>query len=511
MLLIINSCRKDKSQNLPLSKTELIAEAQSYFKDEIVNLPQLNDNNLRHSLDKTPLWDKASTRKVSIGEAVIVPIKYEQKIKIGYEDSKDEKELEKTSYLMLYKDKKQKMQAEWVTLLPTATSNGKKFVGTLIIEQWDGKFKRGYAIGDDEEVFSIEPSGEQIFKKIAYKRREYCFTINHYGYISVGGYNGPQQLLGSESFCSGTANNGETEKTYGSSEGGGTGTEDYTYTIDCANVINGTAYWDYGCNTCMGGTTGITECLPPEYVCNCDCPEEDFEMLDASLNYEPKWGQLGNKQQIKNEVNKITSINGFNNLSLKNKLSNLQAHFFADRMYTRDFQNNLIDAPNSKFVDRYVYTLDRGWIDMHHFFYAAYLSESYSPLIAGIATSTAEEIQGNITSLNNSSFSYEDKPSNLAGIDFWQKYHNSLDNGSLDFQTAIVNYLTLLNAKEPTEAPNFEYIPHIIDGLAPKNKNYKGLTGEELRTLAKESYCKKTLQAKMNIWEAHKKFGYSAH
>ena len=180
-------------------------------------------------------------------------------------------------------------------------------------------------------------------------------------------------------------------------------------------------------------------------------------------------------------------------------------------MYTRDFNGDLIDAPNSKFVDRYVYTLDRGWIDMHHFFYAAYLSESYSPLIAAIATSTAEEIQGNITSLNNSSFSYEDKPSNLAGIDFWQKYHNSLDIGSLDFQTAIINYLTLLKAVEPTEAPNFEYIPHIIDGQAPKNKNYKGLTGEELRILAKESYCKKTLQAKMNIWEAHKKFGHSAH
>ncbi|WP_316785717.1 hypothetical protein [Pedobacter frigiditerrae] len=260
MLLLVNSCRKDKSQNLPLSKTELIAEAQSYFKDEIVNLPQLNDNNLRHSLDKTPLWDKASTRKISIGDAVIVPISYEQKIKIGYEDSKDEKELEKTSYLMLYRDKEQKMQAEWVTLLPTATSNGKKFVGTLIIEQWNGKFKRGYAIGDDEEIFSIEPSGEQIFKKIAYKRREYCFTINHYGYIRVGGYNGPQQLLGSESFCSGTANNGETQKTYGSSEGGGGGPEDYTYTIDCNYAINGTATWNTDCQTCIGGNTGITAC-----------------------------------------------------------------------------------------------------------------------------------------------------------------------------------------------------------------------------------------------------------
>ncbi len=260
-----------------------------------------------------------------------------------------------------------------------------------------------------------------------------------------------------------------------------------------------------------GDTSNNNNNQLPEYRCDCNCPEEDLEMIDASLNYEPKWGQLGNKQNIKYEINKVSLTLGFDNLNLKNKLSKLQDHFFADRMYTRDFQNNLIDAPNSKFVDRYIYTLERGWIDMHHFFYAAYLSESYSPLIAGIATSTAEEIQGSISSLNNSSFSYEDKPSNLAGIDFWIKYHINLDNGTLDLKTAVDNYLTLLNAKEPTEAPNFEYIPHIIDGLAPKNKNFKGLTGEELRILAKESYCKKTLQAKMNIWEAHKKFGYSAH
>jgi hypothetical protein len=58
-ILIINACKKDKG-NLPLTKQELIAEAKSFFENEVVNLPQLNDNNLRHSLNKTPasasLW-----------------------------------------------------------------------------------------------------------------------------------------------------------------------------------------------------------------------------------------------------------------------------------------------------------------------------------------------------------------------------------------------------------------------------------------------------------------------
>jgi hypothetical protein len=34
---------------------------------------------------------------------------------------------------------------------------------------------------------------------------------------------------------------------------------------DCANIVNGEAYINYDCNTCMGGTTGITEC-PPTFL-----------------------------------------------------------------------------------------------------------------------------------------------------------------------------------------------------------------------------------------------------
>ena len=108
-LLLINSCRKDR-QNLPLTKTELIAEARSFFEDEIVNLPKLNDNNARHSLNKTPIWDKASIRKISIGDAVIVPIKYDYEMLLKPENDKTFNSLEKSSYLMIYKIPKQDLQ-----------------------------------------------------------------------------------------------------------------------------------------------------------------------------------------------------------------------------------------------------------------------------------------------------------------------------------------------------------------------------------------------------------------
>ena len=103
VLLLINSCRKDR-QNLPLTKTELITEARSFFEDEIVILPKLNDNNIRHSLNKTPLWDKATIKKISIGDAVIVPIKYDYEMLVKPENDKTFNSLEKSSYLMIYKN-----------------------------------------------------------------------------------------------------------------------------------------------------------------------------------------------------------------------------------------------------------------------------------------------------------------------------------------------------------------------------------------------------------------------
>ena len=125
----------------------------------------------------------------------------------------------------------------------------------------------------------------------------------YYGNVSVGGYDGPMQVIGTETFCFNMGSGNDEPKPMrgdGNNSGGGPSPNDYV--PDCDGVIGSGAIWIESCKTCIGGTTGLTACPPAAYICDCDCPEEDFEMLDASLNYEPKWGQLGNKQQIKNEV-----------------------------------------------------------------------------------------------------------------------------------------------------------------------------------------------------------------
>ena len=100
---------------------------------------------------------------------------------------------------------------------------------------------------------------------------------------------------------------------------------------------------------------------------------------------------------------------------------------------------------------------------MHHFFYIAYLSEKYLPGLAFSATMDAEAIQ--LLKNSESAFSYEDIPSNVAGIHFYKQYGDDIKNGSISLEATVNNFFQLNGATLPRNAPNFDYIPHIIDGF----------------------------------------------
>ena len=260
-LLLINSCRKDR-QNLPLTKTELITEARSFFEDEIVNLPKLNDNNVRHSLNKAPLWDKASIRKISIGDAVIVPIKYDYEMLLKPENDKTFNSLGKSSYLMIYKNKQQELQVEWVTFIPDEKDRSKDFIGTIAIEDWNGKFKRGFAFGADGDIIPIYSNKATTYRKVAFARSVYCFTMVYYGYVMDY-----PQVIGTETFCFNTGSgNDDPIPMRGDGNNGGGGPSPNDYVPDCDGVIGSGATWIESCETCIGGNTGLSAC-PPEDPC----------------------------------------------------------------------------------------------------------------------------------------------------------------------------------------------------------------------------------------------------
>jgi len=255
-----------------------------------------------------------------------------------------------------------------------------------------------------------------------------------------------------------------------------------------------------------GGTqpTDNPEQTQPEYICDCQCPLDE-ELVDVNLAWEPKWGQLGNLTDIKNEITKVMSeTNNFDALSFSSQIEVLKTHFSGNRLFGRNNEGKLYETTSSKQVNRYIYTANNGWIDMHHFFYAAFYADSDGPASAYIQLVTAEHIQANFGQQQASAFSYEDIPSNVAGILFWKKYNSDIKSGTKTLMGSVTEYLTSMSPKQPSEAPNFGYIPHVVDGHVPKNRTAKGLIGEALRNAAKASFCEKSESARRNIIEAHK-------
>lgn len=238
---------------------------------------------------------------------------------------------------------------------------------------------------------------------------------------------------------------------------------------------------------------------------NLDCqPGYDDVMESLVENREPRWGQLGNKQSILNDVNQAMSgMNGNFELTLLG-LSN---YFNVDRKF-ETIGENVIELSGSVKRDRYLYTNSRGWIDMHHFFVAAFLSEGISPGAAESLTTAGEVIQA--IQGSPSGYSYEDLPSNKAGIDFFLQFGKRIREGNLSLESALNSFLTSIQATDPENVPNFDVIPHAIGSNVPKNHVSIGLTGETLRQRALQPFCEKMVEVRNLIINAHKKIPHTS-
>jgi hypothetical protein len=216
--------------------------------------------------NKTPLWEQAKMVKVSIGDAIVVPIKYERNLFVKAEGEKSGINLQKSSYLLFYKDKKQIMQAEWVRLAPIGEKKNDKFVGVVAVNEWNGKAKHAYAFNQNGDILALEEQNTLIWKA-SLRNSIICYKFDYTDVFRRGddwvvyGY--------STRYCFDTSSYGgdlEPEKNSesdGSLSGGGGGAfppDDYTQLLDCAGVPNGTAIFSAECQKCIGGTTGIDKC-----------------------------------------------------------------------------------------------------------------------------------------------------------------------------------------------------------------------------------------------------------
>ncbi|MBE7442818.1 MAG: hypothetical protein KF732_11280 [Flavobacteriales bacterium] len=224
---------------------------------------------------------------------------------------------------------------------------------------------------------------------------------------------------------------------------------------------------------------------------------------------EPIWGQLGSLKQIMGEMDKALNDKMIRGTSID--LQYMINHFEANRKYTRE-DGKLVDVDATKNVKRYLYTEKSGWLDMEHFFEMALYTKENGVAAASLYSYASEEAQNTTISAfgteywnrKASGYSYEDIPSDFAGIDFWLKYGKQIEGGDISLIDATQKYLESLSPTEPSDAPNIDYIPHFVEKDGPNTlRNMgNGLTGDKLKTAHKKEYDKRSPEMKKKMSEA---------
>ncbi|TDE10013.1 hypothetical protein [Dyadobacter psychrotolerans] len=195
VLLLILSCQKE----LVTTETDLlnkshdsisnlsIEEAKRYFdtnfssatikKSHSYNAEQLFEH-------KSSKWEKAGYKQISFGDAVVVPMRFEELNLVIDKKTGAYVPYDQLNYLMMYKDKQKNIVTEWVTLLPDSSwLYGKRdvYTGDIMVRTWEGEYLKMYRYSKDGQVkaFNINPSTLQNSKTSDYSAGTYteCMRV----------------------------------------------------------------------------------------------------------------------------------------------------------------------------------------------------------------------------------------------------------------------------------------------------------------------------------------------
>ncbi len=157
---VLFACRKEVVEDPQFSTILTVSEAKQWFDQNIVSKnPTRTEGDIRSrkQLRKDPDWRRGINKIMRVGNAVVVPLVWESdwtpKLSaLGAERITPENEpslsLNSLTYLVMYRDRRGKMQSEVLTAMPekewVVGNRNQPFTGAISIEDWNGKFIRGY-------------------------------------------------------------------------------------------------------------------------------------------------------------------------------------------------------------------------------------------------------------------------------------------------------------------------------------------------------------------------------
>ena len=250
LIVTFISCEKD----IGLSpKPITVEQAKNFFEIAILNSPNKKDitskaaSGQRRSLLKQALWNYAFIKKISLGDAVVVPLHYDKSapyIEAG--KNKHALSLDNISYLMMYKNREGQIQTELVTWMPDdeywddKNRAKKSFNGIVVVEDWNGEFIKGYKFDKDGKISPLKPSNSLNSANAVKIISVDCFTVAYSVCVGDTCYTQGYDTYCTLSFTNDGGGSGGAAYDYppsgggGSTPGGGTPT-----TNPCGGAISG--------------------------------------------------------------------------------------------------------------------------------------------------------------------------------------------------------------------------------------------------------------------------------
>ena len=147
LIIMIGSCKKNSLHTKPFNQNTLISKAKNYFNKTLRPITSLDQSSLRTQTAKIPQWAKASLLKLSIGQAVLVPLNYSKKLYLKSSLANKLFEVSQLAQLLIYKDSIGNLHGEVITAFPDSnylTHPSARFTGILLVEDWSGNRLKQY-------------------------------------------------------------------------------------------------------------------------------------------------------------------------------------------------------------------------------------------------------------------------------------------------------------------------------------------------------------------------------
>ncbi|RIJ33449.1 hypothetical protein [Pontibacter oryzae] len=307
VLVLLFACAKEAENIVPNGAPDvlLVQTAKQNFDEMLLNWKQLPDtvsqmstsnDNPRHHLAKAVDWQKAEVKQLTIGEAVVVPLKYSKELFAKFRGSNTTFALNNAAYMMLYKHKSGEWRTEVITVVADEDFlNGAKgkqpFSGIVVVEDWNGKFIRGFKYSGGR-IFSLSGPRQVVEQPTTQVQLYDPGSCTYVDWYSCGG--GECHYMYTEVSCTGGG--------AGGGDDGNPGGIDYGGPYDGGT---GGSYNDGGVSG--GGSSYLTP--PSTDALNSQIQSKPFSLLgDVPCDLITKWLNLAAHQTTAAQKQKVNNI-----------------------------------------------------------------------------------------------------------------------------------------------------------------------------------------------------------